>query len=99
MDMSQADLLIVKDILRKHLPHQRVGVFVFGSRTQGKAKKYSDLDLCIMGDKALSLQKMEDLRNSFSESDLPYRVDIVVWAELDPDFRKIIAAQLKELKY
>ncbi|HQY22803.1 MAG TPA: nucleotidyltransferase domain-containing protein, partial [Gammaproteobacteria bacterium] len=57
----------------------------------------SDLDLCIMGTQPLSLQQLGDLREDFSESDLPFRVDIVEWTTITPEFKKIIEAHCEEL--
>jgi len=43
--LDGTELAIVKAILARHVPD--AVVWVFGSRATGKAKKYSDLDLCI----------------------------------------------------
>ncbi len=34
---------------------------------------------------------IEDLKEDFSDSDLPWRVDVVDWASTDPAFQAIIA--------
>ncbi len=82
------DLAIVEEILKKNIPERKV--LVFGSRAGGTPKKHSDLDLCVMGEHSLSLQQEVNLKEAFSESDLPMRVDIVNWASLTPDFKEII---------
>lgn len=83
-------LQIVKAILKQQIPRRKI--VVFGSRANGTPKKYSDLDLCVMGKKPLSLKQQADLREAFSESDLPIRVDIVDWATTTPEFQAIIQA-------
>ena len=88
LDIRSDHLQIVKNILNKHVPDYEV--FVFGSRANGKAKNTSDLDLCIKGSKHVSLVTLAHLRNDFSESNLPYKVDVVDWAVLSDSFRKII---------
>lgn len=93
--LNKQQLKIVQNILQKHLPTKKV--MVFGSRVNGKIKPYSDLDLCIMGEKPLSLQQLADLREDFSNSDLPFRVDIVEWATITPEFKKIIENHSEEL--
>jgi len=52
----------------------------------------SDLDLCLKDnyDKS-TVRKLQD---AFTESDLPFKVDIVVWAELSDGFKKQIEADL-----
>lgn len=79
---------IVRDILTRHVP--RYEVWAFGSRVRGKAKPYSDLDLAIISDTPLPLTIDARLAEDFSESDLPWRVDVVDWATTQPAFRKII---------
>jgi type I restriction enzyme S subunit len=79
---------IVRDILRGQVP--RYEVWAFGSRVTGKTKRYSDLDLAIIGDVALPLAVRAELEDAFSESDLPWRVDVVDWATTSATFRAII---------
>ena len=88
LGMSTAELAIVQEILFRHVPNARV--YLFGSRATGRAKKFSDLDLCIKADKPLGLNVMSALAEDFSESDLPWKVDVVDWSTIEPEFRKII---------
>lgn len=66
---------MVRGILHKHVPQHEV--WAFGSRATWAAKEFSDLDLAVIGDKPLSLSVSSSLRDDFSESDLPYKVDVV----------------------
>jgi uncharacterized protein len=69
-------------------------VWAFGSRVHGKhLKPFSHLDLAIITDAPLPLQRLLDLRAAFSESELPFPVDIVAWASADPSIQTIIADQ------
>ena len=68
------------------------GVRAFGSRVTGKVKPFSDLDLAVMGSEPLPASILADLKDAFSESDLPFKVDIVDWAETQDNFRSIIEA-------
>ena len=79
---------IVRDILQKHVP--QYAVWAFGSRAKWTAKEYSDLDLSIITDKPLSLDVSASLSDDLSESDLPWKVDIVDWASTSESFRKVI---------
>ena len=65
-------------------------VWAFGSRATRTAKDHSDLDLAVIGDEPLAFGVLADLHDDFSESDLPYRVDVVDWAKVSQSFRKII---------
>lgn len=79
---------IVRRILQRHVP--RYEVWAFGSRAKWTAKPYSDLDLAVITDQPLSLAVSAALVDDFSESDLPWRVDVVDWATTSESFRKII---------
>lgn len=80
--------IIVRDILRKHV--SQYTVWAFGSRARGTAKPFSDLDLAILTDCPLSLEVSAALAEDFTESDLPYKVDLVDWATTAESFRQII---------
>ena len=88
LDLPDADLDIVSRILETHVPDRPV--FIFGSRVTGRARHRSDLDLAIGGDTPLSLSLEGDLREAFSESDLPIRVDVVDLATASAIFRRRI---------
>ena len=79
---------IVRDILRAHVPQHEV--WAFGSRAKWTAKPYSDLDLAVITETPLPLSGSASLAEDFSESDLPWKVDVVDWASTSESFRKII---------
>jgi predicted nucleotidyltransferase len=85
------ELEIVREILRRHVPGREV--WAFGSRAKGKARLFSDLDLAVLGDQPLALSIRADLAEDFSESDLPFKVDIVDWATTSERFREIIRGE------
>lgn len=78
----------VHSILQKHVPNREV--WAFGSRARHTAKPYSDLDLAIIGTDPLGLALQAALADDFSESDLPWKVDVVDWATTSESFRRII---------
>lgn len=87
----QIDLMhkkIVLEILKKY----NITAYAFGSRAKNKAKEYSDLDLCIknMTDKS-TLRKIQD---EFEESDLPFKVDIIIWDDITDSFKNNITKDL-----
>lgn len=91
LEIRPDHLRIVMDILHRRVPGR--DVWVFGSRAQGKARQASDLDLAILGDGALAFEELALLRDEFSESNLPYKVDVVDWNTTSAEFRAIIEAQ------
>ncbi len=96
IDIRPDHLQIVQDILKKHVPEHEV--WAFGSRVKWTAKQYSDLDLCVISDKPLDFGLMSDLKDAFSESDLPWKVDVVDWATTSVSFRKIIEGERVVMK-
>jgi len=88
INIHPKDLETVQAILAKHVPDLEVRAF--GSRVQWTARKTSDLDLAIMTDTPIDALSMADLREAFSESDLPFKVDIVDWATTKANFRQLI---------
>jgi type I restriction enzyme S subunit len=88
LDIRPDHLQMVRDILQKHVP--RYEVWAFGSRAKWTAKDYSDLDLCVVSDKPLNFSVLGAIAEDFSDSDLPWKVDVVDWATTSESFRKII---------
>lgn len=88
LDLAPPQLAIVRTILQRVIPDR--AVWAFGSRVQGRARPYSDLDLVVMGEQALSLSDSAELAEAFDESDLTIKVDVVDWASASEAFRQII---------
>ena len=84
--------LMVLHILDAHLP-RGTKVWVFGSRATGRARRYSDLDLAIDAGRQLNLDELAELTEAFSDSDLPYRVDIIDWHNIDARWRQTILTE------
>jgi type I restriction enzyme S subunit len=91
LELRPGELEIVREILRRHVPNREV--WAFGSRVKGTARPYSDLDLAVLGDQPLPLLVRAELAEEFSESDLPFKVDIVDWATTSERFRQIIESE------
>lgn len=87
---------IVSAILQKHVPDKEV--WAFGSRATHTEKPYSDLDLAINSDTGLSLSLLAEIEHDFSESDLPFKVDVVDSAAISPAFRGIIESRRVKIK-
>ena len=92
VDVLPAHRRLVLDILRAHLP-QHTKAWVFGSRATGRARRYSDVDLAIDAGRRLTLDEIAALAEAFSDSDLPYQVDLVDWHDIDDRWRRTIAAE------
>ena len=92
VDLKPAHRAELATILERFLPDRTVAAF--GSRTNQTSRHTSDLDLCVFGDLPLSYERLGTLRLAFSESNLPFFVDIVEWTTLSDAFRSAISNDL-----
>lgn len=79
---------IVQRILQEHVPD--LEVWAFGSRAKGSAKEFSDLDLAIITDEPLPIDTSAALNKSFSDSDLPWKVEVADWSSVSGFHRSVI---------
>ena len=78
--LEQKHIELIKTILKKYLSKDQK-VYVFGSRSTGNYKKYSDLDLVIDG-----IVDIIKLSNELKDSPLPIDVDVVLIDDLSSEF-------------
>jgi uncharacterized protein len=79
---------IIKQILYKY-PYQ---FYAYGSRVKNQAKPYSDLDLCFQEE--IPWNVLSHLQEDLEESDLPFKVDLVAWKWMSPQFQGLIEKDL-----
>lgn len=96
INLSQAYLACVKNILQKFVVNAEVRVF--GSRLARSVKPYSDLDLVVIDTHKLELVKLYQLRDAFEESELPFRVDVLDWNRISEQFKQIIQQNYEVLQ-
>ena len=82
---DQRETLI--SLLSKHLPNTEA--WIYGSRVRGTSRPASDLDMVVFATPEQA-QGVSELRESFDESNLPFRVDLFVWNEVPKSFREQI---------
>lgn len=87
-DVRADHLQIVKEILNEYIHESEI--YIFGSRANGKAKHTSDLDLFIKGRVPIEWGILANIRYAFSESNLPYKVDVLDWSVISDNFKKTI---------
>jgi len=90
-------MAIIQSILGKIVPEYEV--WAFGSRVHGRClKKFSDIDLAIIADSPVDSDRLRELKEAFTESDLPYRVDVVDYASASQSFRGIIQREYEVIQ-
>ena len=82
-DQRKTVLMLVK----RHLPNTTA--WAYGSRVKWTSRPQSDLDLVVFT-KPDQERRVSDLREAFEESNLPFRVDLLVWRSLPEQYRKQI---------
>ena len=88
------DLAIIQAILAEHTP-PGTAVHVYGSRANGRPhRRGSDLDLQIDAGARLDTVALSAMRDAFTESMLPYAVDLHDRHAADPAFLARIAPDL-----
>lgn len=88
LHVSTNEWSLIEDILNQHLAN--TPVLAFGSRAAGNPKPYSDLDLAIISEKPVPIDTLAKLSEAFSESDLPWKVDVVDYSMTDESFQRIV---------
>ena len=90
LDLPQKYLEQVKTLLRTHVPHTEV--WAYGSRVTSSGHEASDLDFVLRNPQNPQEETgaLSDLKEAFTESNLPIRVDIMEWARMPASFRREI---------
>lgn len=88
IDLDDKYLQDVKAILKEHVPDCEVRAY--GSRVRDKARKYSDLDLAIVGTEKIDRRKIIAIKEAFAESNLPIMVDVLDVLNISDEFRNVI---------
>ena len=88
INVTPGEMEIILSILAEFVPGCEVRVF--GSRIKESCKPYSDIDLAIVGRERLEQSLMFAMREKFQESELTFRVDLLDWHALSPEFQAVI---------
>ncbi len=86
--ISPEDKQFIIDTISQHLPNAKI--IAFGSRILGNAVQYSDMDVAIDQGAPVKLLKLSEISEVFSESDLPYKVDIIDYRRVTQEFQGLI---------
>lgn len=79
---------ILKLILNKYLPGPDYKYFVFGSRALSKHRKFSDLDIGILGPSEIPGSILVQIKQDLNDSDIPYLTEVIDFSTVSEDFKK-----------
>ena len=88
LGLAPRHMRTVTELLASYVPDRPV--WAFGSRTFGRARRFSDLDLAIGGSAPLPSGARMDLADAFDASMLPVEVDLIDLNDVDGAFRSRI---------
>ena len=85
----------IKETVFKHISPEENKVFLFGSRATGTNRKWSDYDIGVIGKEKLPYSKFNELKNELEESNIPYKIDIIDFAQVSDKFRNVALKNTK----
>lgn len=89
----------ILEILHKNINDEKAKFFIFGSRAKDRFEEYSDIDIAIkLENNKLSADILGKILIEFSDSNLPYEVDVIDLNSIDDKFKNLISDSLIELK-
>ena len=88
IDLENKYIEFIKNTINNVLTD--VEIYIFGSRVQGVAKKYSDVDIALRSSEKIKFSDILRIKSLFENSIFPYKVDIVNLDSVTPEFLSII---------
>ena len=79
----------IKKIVFRHISSKEYKVFLYGSRVNGKARKWSDYDVGILGGKPVPTMVKFEMEDELENSDLPVVVEVVDFYNIDDKFKQL----------
>lgn len=80
---------MIKKIIFHYLDPKINNVFIFGSRADNTARRFSDIDIGIEGKNRTSSITLSMIKADFDDSDIPYTVDVVDFLTTSANFNNI----------
>lgn len=90
--ITEKEQKIIERILDKY--RKDYAFFYYGSRVKGTYEKTSDLDVLIKGKAEMPLAVLQEIKEEFDKSDLPYIVNFSDYYKLDSSFYERIKPDL-----
>lgn len=87
----------IRTTIRTYLPDPAYNVFIFGSHAAGHARRFSDIDVGIMGPSPVPSATMAQIKEAFEDSMTPYVVDPVDFVRTGESFRSLALKYIQQL--
>lgn len=79
----------IKKIIFRHLSPKKYKIFVYGSRATGRARKWSDYDIGVMGKGEAPQAVLSSLSEELEGSNIPVNVDVVDFHHVSDRFKNL----------
>lgn len=89
LQISDSILKELENISQKYqLPQKGVKIFLFGSRSQGKAKNTSDIDIGLLSKNSISIQIKDAITEDLEKLRILSNIDLVDFSFVNEEFKK-----------
>jgi predicted nucleotidyltransferase len=85
--LTKYQISLIKKVVAEKLPNAKV--FLFGSRINKTAKKYSDIDIAIESEAEFDPKLIFEIHEKLSDS-FDFKVDLVDLNKVSEEFRKVV---------
>ena len=89
----------LKEILSRYIDVTKNEVYCFGSRATGTNRPNSDIDILILDHNLIEPSSIAKLTEEFEESNIPYKVDIVLRSRITEEFYNKIKTSLIKINF
>lgn len=87
----------IKNLIGKHIDLNKRQLVVFGSRVNGKASKWSDIDLGILGTEKIPSNIMGKIKDDLVEMPILYKIDVIDFANTSQEFKNIALQNYEQI--
>lgn len=94
IDLEEKYIDFIRKTIHQYL--QEGKIYLFGSRTKGSSRKYSDIDIALDCPN-LNENILLKIKNDFENSTLPYEVDVLDLNNISETFKQHIKQDLTEI--
>lgn len=96
--LEERHINFILEVLNKNIAWNGASFYIFGSRTRGDFKEYSDIDIAIdFAGKKAENSIIFKIKSDFENSTFPYEVDVVDLNSLDEKFYSVIKDDLYKI--
>ena len=90
---DSAELDSLRRVLLERLHDVTAKIYLFGSRAEGRARPFSDVDIGIAHDGSVTPAQLSALRDVLDDMNILLTVDLVDLQQASPEFRQRVMRQ------